>query len=142
MKKVGVIVPELLTHIGRTPVTLSYPFVKVEAPEGFRGTPRFKPEKCTGCKLCMKDCTAEAIEIEMEKIEIKEEPRPEPKEGEATAEGGEAKKFKRKCRMTLYLDRCVHCARCVEVCNRDALYMDREFEIANFNRAAFKIVME
>ena len=45
-------------------------------------------------------------------------------------------------RLTLYLDRCVHCARCAEVCPKDSIYLDEEFAMAAFSREALKIVME
>jgi formate hydrogenlyase subunit 6/NADH:ubiquinone oxidoreductase subunit I len=135
MKKALVMVPELVVNAGKKPVTILYPFEKVAVPEGFRGTPRFNSGLCNGCLLCVKDCPSEAIEIKVEKIETKDQPAD-------ASEKGDEKKTKRKCTMTLYLDRCVHCERCAEVCPRGAIKLDNEFEIANFTRDAFKIIME
>ena len=83
-----------------------------------------------GCKLCMKDCTAEAIEIE-------QVPTPE---APPNPDGTPGPKAPRRFKMILYLDRCIHCARCAEVCNKDAIYLDEEFEIANFTHEALKRV--
>lgn len=130
MKKAGILVPELMRNLAVKPVTILYPFVEVTVPEGFRGTPRFVSDKCIGCRACVRDCTAEAIEIDVKKIE------PSPEEAAAGA------KAQKKCVMILYLDRCVHCARCVEVCPKDALYMDQEFANANFSRDALRLVQE
>ncbi len=129
MKKSASLLPEMMQHLTHRPVTRLYPFEKVTPPEGFRGTPRFKPNNCIGCKACVRDCTAEAIEIDVRKIDP---PPGSPK--------GPNRRRKMVC--TIYLDRCVHCARCVEVCPKDALYMDAEFEVANFTRDALKIVQE
>lgn len=131
MKKAGILIPELMRNLAEKPVTILYPFVEVTVPEGFRGTPRFVSDKCIGCRACVRDCTAEAIEIDVQKIE--------PPAGAAPAEGA---KVQKKCVMTLYLDRCVHCARCVEVCPKDALFMDKEFANANFTRDALRLVQE
>ena len=130
MKKAGVLIPELMRNLAEKPVTILYPFVEVTVPEGFRGTPRFVSDKCIGCRACVRDCTAEAIEIDVKKID------PAPEEAAAGA------KPQKKCIMVLYLDRCVHCARCVEVCPKDALFMDQEFEVANFTRDALRLVQE
>jgi NADH-quinone oxidoreductase subunit I len=126
----GGIIPELLGNLGHTPVTRGYPFVKVETPLGFRGTPQLRPGICLGCKACVRDCTSEAIEI------ILKPPSPtDPPPAEGT-------KPVKKYQMIIYLDRCVHCARCAEVCPKDAIYLDREFEMANFTRAALRLVSE
>lgn len=130
MSRIGAIIPELLRNIWAKPATLNYPAEPVMVPEGFRGVPRFEWGNCVGCKLCVKDCTAEAIEIEPVKLL----PPPPPEEGQP------APKPVKQFRMVLYLDRCIHCARCAEVCNKNAIYLDREFEMANFDRASLKLV--
>ena len=120
-----------MRNLAAKPVTILYPFVEVTVPEGFRGTPRFVSDKCIGCRACVRDCTAEAIEIDVKKIE--------PPPGEAPPR---APKPQKKCVMILYLDRCVHCARCAEVCPKDALFMDQDFANANFTRDALRLVQE
>ena len=78
----------------------------------------------------MRDCTAEAIEILLKPPSPSDLP---PEEG---------KKPAKKFQMILYLDRCIHCARCAEVCPKDAIYLDQEFEVANFTREALRLVFE
>lgn len=107
--------PELIGHIFKKPATVKYPFEKLTVPEGFRGTPVLIPERCTACKICQLDCPAEAIEI--------------------TPVAEAEKKFK----MIIHNDRCVHCEQCVESCPQDAMVMNREFELAAFDRHKLKI---
>lgn len=130
MSKIGALIPEMLRNLTAKPATRMYPFEPVAVPEGYRGIPKFVYEKCVGCQLCVKDCTAEAIEI----IQVVEPAPPPPAEGEP------APKIPKKYQMVLYVDRCIHCARCAEVCARNALHMDESFELANFTRDSLKIV--
>jgi NADH-quinone oxidoreductase subunit I len=130
MIKAGIFIPELLGNLAHSPVTREYPFVKAPVPDGFRGTPRLRPNTCLGCKACVRDCTAEAIEIVM-KPPSPDDPIPE-----------KGKNPVKKYQMILYLDRCIHCARCAEVCPKDAIYLDQEFEMANFTREALRLVSE
>ena len=126
----GAFIPELLGNLAETPATREYPFAKAQVAAGFRGTPRMRPGLCVGCKACMRDCTSEAIEILL-KPPSPSDPPPE-----------KGKNPVKKYRMILYLDRCIHCARCAEVCPKDAIYLDQEFEIANFSHEALRIVSE
>lgn len=132
MSRAGVLIPELVRNLARKPVTRLYPFEKAHVPEGFRGTPRFVSASCIGCKVCMRDCPSEAIEINLELV-----PSSEP-----VVEGQPAPKPTKKLSMVLYLDRCVHCARCAEVCPKDAIALDQEFEVASFTRGALRLVQE
>ena len=106
--------PELLRHLFKKPVTIDYPYKKLQVPKGFRGTPILIPTKCIVCHACERDCPAEAIEI--------------------TTLSEANKKF----RMVIHNDRCIHCAQCVESCPVDAMKMDMEFELAVFDRHALK----
>ena len=56
MIRPGRMITEVLGSLFKKPATSHYPFVKVEMPEKFRGKMKFYPEKCIGCKLCMRDC--------------------------------------------------------------------------------------
>lgn len=130
MSRSGIFLPELLGNLAKASATREYPFTKTAVPEGFRGTPQLKPGICVGCKACVRDCTSEAIEI----VQKAPDPNAPPLE--------EGKKPVRKFQMVIYLDRCIHCARCAEVCPKDAIYMDQEFEVANFTREALRLVSE
>lgn len=107
MKKPGAMTREILRHGFKKPATNLYPFAPSITPKGFRGKMMFDPEKCIGCKLCMKDCPADAIEI----IKVGE------------------KKFEAKFDLT----KCIFCGQCVDSCNKDALSISTTFELAQLD---------
>ena len=88
----------------KKPATLLYPFEKATMPLGFRGRLTFYAERCVFCKLCMKDCPSEAIQIN--------------KIGEKQYEA------------IVNLGRCLFCGQCVQSCNKDALAMTTNYELA------------
>jgi formate hydrogenlyase subunit 6/NADH:ubiquinone oxidoreductase subunit I len=92
----------------RRPATIRYPYVKPEMPKSFRGRIKFYPEKCIGCKMCVRDCPSDAIEI----IKVGE------------------KKF--ECKM--HLDKCIYCGQCVDSCPKKALECTTDFELAQIER--------
>ncbi|MHA1594480.1 MAG: NuoI/complex I 23 kDa subunit family protein [Candidatus Baldrarchaeia archaeon] len=102
--------PELLRHVPRKPATVMYPFVPVEAPEGFRGKHEFDIEKCVGCGLCARDCPSGAIEM------VPDE------------------RTKGKKRPVIHLDRCLFCAQCEESCPRGAIKLTKVYEMAGYKR--------
>jgi formate hydrogenlyase subunit 6/NADH:ubiquinone oxidoreductase subunit I len=116
MRLPGRMLGEALRHVARKPATTAYPAVPAVSPPDFRGKIRFSGEKCTGCKLCEKDCPSHAILIN--------------KVGEKRYEA------------VFELDRCIYCGQCVDSCNRDSLEITPEFELAALNRAALRIVYE
>lgn len=103
-RRPGVMLGEVLRHSVRRPATEQYPFVKADLPPGTRARLQFHAERCIGCKLCMKDCPARAIEI--------------------TKVGN--KRF--ECH--IWLGRCIFCAQCVDSCPKDALEATADFELA------------
>ncbi len=110
----------MLGDIGRSlfkkPVTEMYPFERKPAPERLRGKLLFDPDKCTGCKICVRDCPANALEL----IVIDKA----------------AKRFV----LRFHSDRCTFCAQCVFSCNFDTLSLSHEaWELAALSKEPFAV---
>ena len=101
----GKMAAQVIVHgLFHKPATLLYPAQKATMPLGFRGRLTFYAERCVFCKLCMKDCPSEAIQIN--------------KIGE------------KKYEAILNMGRCIYCGQCVQSCNKDALEMTTNYELA------------
>jgi formate hydrogenlyase subunit 6/NADH:ubiquinone oxidoreductase subunit I len=108
----GKILREVLGSVFRRPATLNYPKIKSPECEGFRGKLKHIPQNCIGCKMCMRDCPAFAIEIKP---------------------AGE-KKFIAE----IDYSRCICCCQCVDICPKKALVATPDFELAQLNPARLK----
>ncbi len=112
--RIGAMLGDIARSLVRRPVTEKYPYERRAAPERLRGALWFKPETCTGCGICVKDCPANAVElITLDK---------------------KAKRFV----LRYHVDRCTFCAQCVKSCNNKCLGMSNEqWELAQLNKGAF-----
>ena len=108
--------PALIKDMGsclfKKPFTQQYPFVKVQAPEGYRGRHTFDPEKCISCGLCERDCPSKAIEL----VEVSGKRMPH-----------------------FYLDRCIFCYLCAEGCPREAIKLSTDFEMSTTETAELMV---
>ena len=108
--------PALIKDMGsclfKKPFTQQYPFVNVQAPEGYRGRQILDPEKCISCGLCERDCPAKAIEL----IEVTGKRMPH-----------------------FYLDRCIFCYLCAEGCPREAIKFSTNFEMSTTETEELKV---
>ncbi len=98
---------ELLKHVLRKPVTVTYPFQPSPPAEGLRGRPHIDMRKCIGCGICARGCPSHALEMEGRK-------------DEATFQ--------------LHLARCLFCAQCARSCPREAIELTPDFELATSER--------
>lgn len=113
---IGAMLGDVVRSLFREPATEKYPFVKVAAPQRFRGKLYYDPEKCTGCQLCVKDCPSNAIEIIV------------------------VDKANKRFVLQYHSDRCTFCAQCVENCRFKCLSLSNEdWELASTTREAFEI---
>jgi NADH-quinone oxidoreductase subunit I len=112
----------LKTLLSRS-VTQQYPHVKPDLPPRTRGVIALKPENCTVCWKCSRECPDWCIYIESHK------------ETHQPASGGRARSAKVLDRFAIDYALCMYCGICVEVCPFDALFWSPEFEYATYGIA-------
>jgi len=113
MIRPGKMIKQVIESFFKKPATLMYPYVKEATLKSFRGKMKFHPEICIGCKLCMRDCPSNAINIK--------------KIGEKGFE------------VELDLGKCIYCGQCVDSCVKKAIEVTNEFELAVLDREKLKV---
>jgi len=93
---------ELLRTLLRKRITIRYPFAPVELPKGYRGLVVADPAKCRGCGLCVRDCPADALELEK----------------------GDDGSF----RLILHPERCAYCGQCEISCHFGSIQLTSAFK--------------
>jgi formate hydrogenlyase subunit 6/NADH:ubiquinone oxidoreductase subunit I len=112
--RIGAMIGDISRSLFKRPITERYPFERKAAPERLRGQLMFDATKCSGCKVCVRDCPAIAIEL-------------------FTVD-----KATKRFVLQFHSDRCTYCAQCVVSCNFDALIMSHEkWELAGLSRDQF-----
>jgi len=109
-----------LRHLLSRSITQQYPHEKPDLPPRTRGVIALKPENCTVCWKCSRECPDWCIYIESHK------------ETHEPASGGRARSVKVLDRFAIDYALCMYCGICVEVCPFDALFWSPEFEYAEY----------
>jgi NADH-quinone oxidoreductase subunit I len=112
-----------LRHLLSRSITQQYPHEKPDLPPRTRGVIALKPENCTVCWKCSRECPDWCIYIESHK------------ETHQPASGGRARSVKVLDRFAIDYALCMYCGICVEVCPFDALFWSPEFEYAEYGMA-------
>jgi NADH-quinone oxidoreductase subunit I len=110
-----------LKHLLSRSVTQQYPREKPDLPPRTRGVIALKPENCTVCWKCSRECPDWCIYIESHK------------ETHQPASGGRARSVKVLDRFAIDYALCMYCGICVEVCPFDALFWSPEFDYSTFS---------
>lgn len=114
--KMVTMLKDVLRSLWQRPTTEQYPFVRPPTPARLRGQLHFDPANCTGCRLCVMECPAEALEL----ITLDRK----------------AKRFV----LRYHVDRCTYCAQCVQNCRFGCLEMSPdEWELAATSTKPFTI---
>lgn len=90
----------------RPRLTIMYPEVVEDLPDGYRGMLTFDPKKCIGCSLCARICPANAIK--MYKVDEK------------------------KRRPGVNYTRCIFCGFCVDICPTGALQHSKIHDVSYY----------
>jgi NADH-quinone oxidoreductase subunit I len=112
--------------------TVQYPDEKIAVPERFRFVPFLvvedadHPERpghdwCTSCGICAKVCPPQCIWIVRSEDPVTKRPVPEPEA------------------FFIDIDICMNCGFCAEFCPFDAIKMDHDYELADYDRTGTHI---
>lgn len=108
---IGTMFQDIVESFFKKSATQLYPVERVAPPERYRGILSFNPSVCTGCKLCVKDCPSDAIDL--------------------VILDRAAKQYVMKYRM----DRCIYCGQCVVNCKFKCIGMsNQDWEHAALNK--------
>jgi len=116
--RIGAMLGDISRSLFKRPVTELYPFERRPTPERLRGEVEFDASKCTGCRMCVRDCPALALDLVV------------------------LDKATKRFVMRFYADRCTFCAQCVASCNFDAIQLSHErWELAALDRRPFAMIL-
>jgi len=127
LKQAIVTLPVLDRLGGRKPVTVLYPYERIELPKAYRGQHSIDWYKCIGCELCAKVCPNECIYFEFEEVGPSS-----PYLHPSRAVTDEMKKVVR--RPAVDVGHCLFCGNCMEYCPTDAWNFTQDFELADYAR--------
>jgi NADH-quinone oxidoreductase subunit I len=108
-----------LKNLFRKKSTMQYPEVRWNLPDGYRGVPSLpvnadtQKDSCIGCGACVRICPTQLITVETHTGEDKKK----------VVDG-----------FTMNIAYCMFCGLCAETCPANAIYMSKEYELAEFTK--------
>ncbi len=109
------LLPNILKALVSRPETDTRPRSENPTPVAYRGRVMARAEQCVGCRLCVSDCPANALEL--------------------------IKTGKAKYQLIHYRDRCAYCAQCELSCRFAAIYLDHAYMNASGDRRDFRRIL-
>lgn len=122
MGRAGILLPVLWKHLIKKPFTVLYPSEKLALPEGYRGILIHDKDACTGCGICAKFCSAEAIELV------------DDREQKPLGDGKIRKKVP-----VFSLERCMRCGQCEESCPKNAIKLQKKVGLVTYQKEDMKV---
>ena len=108
------------------PITLQYPDQRPDVRPGYRGKHVYVKAKCISCRMCMRVCPVNCIEMDIE------------------GKGKDAIVHSYKIYAIVHsykidFTRCMFCNSCSEICPTDCLWLSDEFDLSQYARTACKM---
>ena len=111
----GSMLGDILGSLFHKPITENYPKEKSISPNTVRGKIIWNPEKCSGCELCILDCSASALELLI------------------------IDKQKKKFVMRYNLGHCIFCGQCEISCKKGCITTSKGlWELASVDKKQFE----
>lgn len=112
--RIGSMLGDLGRSLFKRPITEKYPYEQKATPARFRGKLHYDESKCTGCRICVRDCPSKAIEIVV------------------------IDKANKRYAMKYDVGRCTFCGQCLQSCRFGCLDLsNKDWELASGSKAPF-----
>jgi len=109
--KLGIMFQDIFESFFKKSATQLYPVERVAPPERYRGVLSYDPSLCTGCRLCVKDCPSNAIELFI------------------------LDRAAKQYVVKYHMDRCIYCGQCMVNCKFNCIDMsNQDWEHAALNK--------